>query len=490
MFRKIILIMLASSCSLFADKTEDLPSLESQSLTAHSVAIDGKELKYEATAGTMLIKGDDGKNKATIFYTAYTKEGTSDFGKRPITFCFNGGPGSSSVWLHLGTFGPRRVLFDDNGYAQPPFSLVDNEYSLLDYTDLVFIDPVSTGFSRACLGEDPKQFHGVDEDVKSVAEFIRLFLTKNNRWGSPKYLAGESYGTTRAAALAGYLHDEKHVYVNGIILISSVLNFQTINDHQNGNDLPYILYLPTYARAAAYHQKLKPELQNNLQKTIEEVQRFALTDYASSLMQGDDLDPKTRQEIIAKLSLYTGLSKDFIDRCNLRINNMHFAKELLRNERRTIGRFDSRYQGIDSHGCGETFEYDPSADSIFGAFTSTFNDYIKTELKWQPTEEYKVLTSVSPWNYGKAATNQYLNVGETLREVMTKNPSINVFVGSGYYDLATPYFATDYTMNHLNLDPSLRSHITKKYYNGGHMMYVQKESLIKLKKDLADFFKK
>jgi carboxypeptidase C (cathepsin A) len=469
------------------NSTLEIPK-ERSITTNHSVKIDSKEIKYQATAGTLLIKSDDGKSKGSVFYVAYTKEGVADNSKRPITFCFNGGPGSSSVWLHLGTFGPRRVLFDEKGYANPPYGLVDNEYSLLDVTDLVFIDPVSTGYSRACPGEDAKQFHGVDEDVKSIANFIRLFVTKNNRWDSPKYLAGESYGTTRAAALAGYLHEDQYLYCNGVILISSILNFQTINDYQNGNDLPYILYLPTYTKVAAYYKKLSPELLKNMDKTIEDVQNFALKDYTYALMQGDNLDAKSRSEIIDKLSLYTGLSKDFIDRENLRINNMHFSKELLRSERRTVGRFDGRYTGIDSNGCCETFEYDPSADAIFGAFTATFNDYIRRELQWDSDEEYKILTSVTPWNYNKAA-NQYLNVGENLREVMTRNPSLQVFVGSGYYDLATPYFATDYTFNHLNLDPSLRPHITKKYYDGGHMMYVQKNSLIKLKQDLADFFK-
>jgi len=456
------------------------------STTTHSVKIAGNTLNYQATAGNLIIKSDDGKDKASIFYTAYTKDGT-DLGNRPITFCFNGGPGSSSVWLHLGTFGPRKVEFDDNGYALPPYHLVENEYSILDLTDLVFIDPVSTGYSRALPGEDAKQFHGVDEDVKSVANFIRLFVTKNNRWGSPKYLAGESYGTTRAASLAGYLHDEHFLYCNGVILISSILNFQTLNDHQNGNDLPYVLFLPTYTKTAAFYKKLAPELLKNMDKTMADVQNFALKDYTVALMQGDALDPKTRQEIIDKLSYYTGISKEYIDGENLRINSMHFAKELLRSERRTVGRFDTRYKGIDLNTCGETFEFDPSAEAIFGAFTATFNYYMKNDLKWDSNIEYKILTSVSPWNYGKA-TNQYLNVGDSLREVMTKNPSLKVFVGSGYYDLATPYFATDYTFNHLNLDPTLRPHVTMKYYEGGHMMYVQKVSLIKLKKDLADFF--
>lgn len=498
MYKKLAIFALISITNVFLiaeEKTSENKNnvkfenfTDTVSSTDHSIKIDGKVIPYKATAGNLIVKSDDGKIKANIFYVYYEKSDTQDKAKRPITFCFNGGPGSSSVWLHLGTFGPRRVDFDENGYANPPYYLVDNEYSLLDKTDLVFIDPVSTGYSRAYPGEDVKQFHGVEEDIKSIAHFIRLFVTKNSRWESPKYLAGESYGTTRAAGLAGNLHDDHYIYCNGVILVSSILNFQTINDHQNGNDLPYVLYLPTYTKTAAYYHKLAPELEKNMDKTIKDVQEFALNEYALALMQGDSIDEKSRIKIIEKLSYYTGLSKDFIDRSNLRVNNLHFSKELLRNERRTIGRFDSRYKGIDSHSCGETFEYDPSAAAIFGAFTAAFNDYIRSELKYETDEEYKILTSVQPWNYNKA-TNQYLNVGENLREVMTKNPALKVFVGSGYYDLATPYFATDYTFNHLNLDPSLRSHITKKYYDGGHMMYVQKASLIKLKEDLADFYK-
>ncbi len=498
MYRKLALLLLLSVTNVFilaeAENPEKKENVKQENIldrnvtTNHTIKIDGKEIHYKATAGNLSLKSDDGKSKANIFYVAYTKDDVVDKAERPITFCFNGGPGSSSVWLHLGTFGPRRVDFDENGYANPPYHLVDNEYSLLDKTDLVFIDPVSTGFSRASPGEDVKQFHGVEEDIKSIAHFIRLFVTQNSRWESPKYLAGESYGTTRAAGLSGNLHDEHYIYCNGVILVSSILNFQTINDHQNGNDLPYILYLPTYTKTAAYYHKLAPELEKNMDKTMQEVQNFALNEYTLALMQGDSIDEKSRLNIIERLAYYTGLSKDFIDRSNLRVNNLHFSKELLRNEKRTIGRFDSRYKGIDSHACGETFEYDPSATAIFGAFTAAFNDYIRSELKYETDEEYKILTSVQPWNYNKA-TNQYLNVGENLREVMTKNPSLKVFVASGYYDLATPYFATDYTFNHLSLDPSLRSHITKKYYDGGHMMYVQKVSLIKLKKDLADFYK-
>jgi len=356
-------------------------------------------------------------------------------------------------------------------------------------TDLVFIDPVSTGYSRAAAGEDAKQFHGVEEDVKSIAHFIRLFTTLNLRWDSPKYLAGESYGTTRAAALAGHLHDKHFLNLNGIMLISSVLNFQTISDPQGGNDLPYIVFLPSYTAAAWYHNKLDSELQKDFHKALEEAQTFAETEYTLALMQGNALNPKKRQEIVLKLARYTGLTPDYIEGANLRVDNIRFAKELLRKEHRTIGRFDSRYKGIDSDSNGSSFEYDPSLDSIAGAFTATFNQYVRAGLKWETDTEYQVLTSLGPWDYSKSP-NQYLYVGETLRSVMSKNPNLKVFVGSGYYDLATPYFATDYTFRHLGLDASLLPNITMKYYDGGHMMYVQYPELVQLKRDLAEFLKK
>ena len=455
-------------------------------ITNHSLKLVSGELKYTATAGTMNIKNNQGNVKASIFYVAYVKEGVEENSSRPITFCFNGGPGSSSVWLNLGVFGPRRILFDDKGYPVIPYTLVDNDYSLLEHTDLVFIDPVSTGYSRAAPGEDVKQFHGVDEDIKSVAEFIRLYTNRHTRWESPKFLAGESYGTTRAAGLAGHLHDNQHLYLDGIILVSSVLNFQTIGFSQVGNDLPYILFLPSYTAAAWYHKKLSPDLMKDRARTFKEVQDFALHEYSQALMLGDRLETKQRDLVVQKLAKYTGLSPDYVDRSGLRVNIYRFVKELLRDERRTIGRFDCRVKGIDSDSCGETFDYDPSYDAVAGAFAATFNTYIRTELDYKRDEEYMILANVWPWNFGNA-TNQYLNVSETLREVMNKNPLMRVFVSSGYYDLATPYFAADYTFAHLGLDPSLRDHVEMRLYEGGHMMYTVKDTLAKMKGDLSQF---
>ncbi|WP_079989361.1 S10 family peptidase [Candidatus Protochlamydia phocaeensis] len=459
---------------------------EEFSETRHEVTINGQPIAYKAVAGNMILRDDNCKSKASLFFISYTKEGTEDMRQRPITFCFNGGPGSSSVWLHLGVFGPRRVFLTENGDALPPYHLVDNEFSILDQTDLVFIDPVSTGFSRAIPPEEAKRFHGVEEDIKSVAEFIRLYITRFNRWESPKFIAGESYGTTRAAGLAGYLHDEYYMYVNGVILVSSVLNFQSI-DFSAGNDLSYLLFLPSYTAAAWYHKKLPEDLQQaSLTEVLQAARDFVNNEYVLALFKGDLLSPQQRADVTRKLARFTGLSSDYIEKSNLRIDILRYAKELLRNRKRTIGRFDSRFMGIDADAVGERFEYDPSADAIFGAFTATFNNYVHTELKWKNDNHYKILTSVQPWDYG--ISNQYLNVADTLRGVMTKNPYMTVFVANGYYDLATPFFATEYTFNHLGLDPSLLDHIDMQYYDAGHMMYIHRPSLIKLKKDLASYY--
>jgi carboxypeptidase C (cathepsin A) len=461
---------------------------EESVVTNHTVNVGNALISYQATVGTQLLNDNQGNPKASIFYIAYTKTNPGELRNRPITFCFNGGPGSSSVWLHLGILGPKRVDMDEEGkIAKQPYHLIDNPYTLLETTDLVFIDPVSTGFSRAVPGEDAKQFHGVEKDIQSVAEFIRLYITRNERWESPKFLAGESYGTTRASGLALELNDTNHVTLNGVILISSVLNFQTIR-FTSGNDLPYILFLPSYAVTALYHNKLAPELQENVKKTIDEVEQFAYGDYAEALMYGMNLPKDKRENVLDKLVKYTGLSRDYIDRSDLRIHIFRFAKEVLKDERRTVGRFDSRMKGIDSDLCGDTFEYDPSYENIVGAFTATFNDYIRTDLGWKRDDEYKILADVQPWDYG-TATNQFLDVGDKLKTVMSKNTMLEVFVASGYTDLATPYFATEYTFSHLGLDPSLQHHVTLEVYEGGHMMYLNQASLVKMHADLVNFIK-
>jgi carboxypeptidase C (cathepsin A) len=472
-------------------KEEKKPAPEEKIVqTKHSLKIGGQEIKYTATAGTILLKLEDSTPKASIFYVAYTKDDVSDASQRPITFSFNGGPGSSSVWLHLGLLGPRRVQMGDAGaLLPPPYKLIDNDVSLLDVSDLVFIDPVSTGYSRAVPGETPQQYHGITPDVESVADFIRLYTTRNKRWSSAKFLAGESYGTTRAAGLSGYLQQRYGMYLNGIVLISSILNFETA-EFDAGNDLPYMLYLPTYTAIAWYHKKLPSDLQNgDVQRAVDESRKFAVGEYADALMAGDALPAARRAEITQKVARLTGLSPDYIDRTNLRIEIQRFTKELLRSERRTIGRIDARFTGIDHDAAGERPEFDPSIAAIIGPYSGMLNNYVRNDLKFDSDLPYEVLTGrVRPWSYAPYE-NRYVNVAETLRSAMTQNPFLHVFVAKGYYDLATPFFAADYTFDHLGLDPTLRGHLSGAYYEAGHMMYVHPPSLAKLKADIAQFIK-
>jgi carboxypeptidase C (cathepsin A) len=469
--------------------------------TRHSIVIDGRELNYTVTCGTIVLKeeaekkgekegeSEGEKPRASIFFVAYTLDGVEDKRKRPLTFSFNGGPGSSSVWLHLGLLGPRRVLLDDEGFAfPPPYRLVDNAFTLLDTTDLVFIDPVSTGFSRALPGEKPKQFHGFKKDIESVGDFIRLYATRYQRWTSPKFLIGESYGTTRAAGLSSYLQERHGMYMKGIMLISSILNFQTADFHP-GNDLPYILFLPTYTATAWYHHRLSDDLEKDLYSTLAEVETFALGDYAQALLQGDDLQDEERLLIARKLARYTGLSEDYIDSTRLRIEIFRFTKELLRHAKRTVGRLDSRFKGIDRDSAGEHFEFDPSMSNITGPYTATLNDYVRGELKFESDLPYEILSErVFPWSYAEFE-NEYVNVAEPLRKAMTTNPYLKVYVANGYFDLATPYLATRYTFKHLGLDKTLLENLRMGYFEAGHMMYIHNPSLVKLKGELVDFIR-
>lgn len=477
-------------------KTEEPKQAQEQRVeTQHTATIGGKQLKYTAIAGTLILKEEDDdkgehKPKASVFYTAYIVEQPKNAKPRPLTFSFNGGPGSSSVWLHLGILGPRRVDMPlDDSMPRPPFGLVDNEYSILSETDLVFIDPVTTGYSRPVPGEAAKQFHGFQKDLETVAEFIRLFTSRHMRWSSPKFLIGESYGTTRAAALSGHLQDRHGMFLNGIMLISSVLEFSTLL-FNIGNDLPYVLFLPTYAATAWYHQQLGGDLQASLDKTLADVRAFAAGEYATALMQGDALPEEQRQYIAAKLATFTGLSTEYILRCNLRLEIHRFTKELLRAQSKTVGRLDSRYIASDRDDAGENYEFDPSYAAIQGAFTAALNQYVRAELEFESDLPYEILSGrVHPWSY-KEHENQYLNVAETLRQAMVINPALKVFVANGYYDLATPFFATEYTFNHLQLAPELRANISMEYYEAGHMMYIHEASLKAQHKHLTDFIKK
>jgi len=383
--------------------------------------------------------------------------------------------------------GPRRVLMQNDGeLPPPPYKLTDNEFSILDETDLVFIDPMNTGYSRPVEGVKPKEWHGFKKDIQSVGDFIRLYTTRNNRWLSPKFLIGESYGTTRSAGLSGYLQERHGMYLNGIMLISSILDFTTTDFNLN-NDLPYIMFLPGYTATAWYHKVLKP--QKPLQTWLKEAEEFALGDYAKALLKGDSLTKTERADIVKRLSQFTGISEQFIDRSNLRINDQHYFKELLRERGLTVGRLDSRLIGRDRLGVKETPEYDPLITNIMGPYTAAFYDYIRRELKFESDLPYEILSEyVHPWSY-REFENQYVNVGETLRAAMTYNPHLKVFVANGYYDLGTPYFATEYTFNHLGLSEELRKNVSMEYYDAGHMMYIHMPSLKRMKTDLAKFIK-
>lgn len=473
------------------NKETDLTPKEITSVTKHSVMVDGKKLDYVVTAGTILLKEENieegEKAKASIFYIAYTVDDRKKAVERPVTFSFNGGPGSSSVWMHLGLLGPKRVLFDDEGMPlPPPFQLVDNDYTLLTHSDLVFIDPVSTGFSRAVPKEKPDQFHTLKTDIESVGEFIRLWTTRNNRWLSPKFLIGESYGTTRAGGLSEYLQNRYGMYLNGIMLVSAILNFMTAR-FTPGNDLPFILFLPTYTATAWYHNKLSPDLQKDLRKTLAMAEEFAANDYALALMKGNRLSVAERKRIAVKLAQLTGLSEEYVEQTNLRINIHRFTKELRRSEGITVGRLDSRYTGFDKDDAGEFYENDPSYNAILGPYAAAFNDYVRRELGVELDRTYEILTSLyGSWKYDEHE-NQFVNTAEKLRKAFQLNPQLKVIVCNGYFDLATPYFTTRYTFDHIDLPEELLKNIKMTYYQSGHMMYSHKPSLIAQTRDLKKF---
>lgn len=466
------------------------PAVEKIEKSQHSISVNGKMIAYTATAGTLVLPKDDGKPLASIFFVAYTRDDAGDKSKRPITFTFNGGPGSSSVWLHMGAFGPKRVAMGPDGaQPPPPYHLVDNDDTPLEFTDLVFIDPVTTGFSRHAPGENPAQFHSLEGDLDSVADFIRLYTTKFERWDSPKFLAGESYGTTRSAGLSQVLMG-KGIFLNGITLISSVLNFETIS-FAPGNDLPFILYLPTYTASAWYHKKLVGDLQSgSIDKAVQAARQFAGNEYTVALMKGAKLTAAERSNVAQQVARLTGLSKEYVERSNLRISIQRFAKELLRDEERTVGRYDSRLEGTDADAAGERPEFDPSYSSVLGAYTALFNDYVRTELKFDSDQPYEILTGkVQPWSYARQQ-NQYVNTAEMLREALEQIPTLNVMVANGYYDMATPFFATEYTMSHLGGDKSLDNRISLTYCEAGHMLYTRKSCLDELHKNMADFYQR
>ena len=468
-----------------AEKTIPLDVDKDPIVTEHSIQIGANKLDYTVTTGMMPLRDEFGEVQAGIFFVAYTVKREGDPRERPLMFSFNGGPGSASVWLHLGAVGPKRVVMEEDGsLPPPPYELVDNDYTWLQETDLVFIDPVGTGYSRAAKKENEQSYWGVKGDIESVGEFIRLYLTRHERWASPLFCVGESYGTTRAAGLSGYLLDQGIAF-NGIVLVSSILSFLTTRGFK-ANDLPPVLFLPTYTATAWYHKRLAPDLQADLQRAIKESEEFALGEYARVLSKGSALSADERQSAVRELARLTGLRPEFVDYSDLRINIHEFCKELLRDQKRTVGRLDSRFKGIDQRATGGQPDEDPSMSTIRPPYTAMFNDYVRRGLGYKTDVPYQILKGIEKWDWGNAGQGMP-DTSEALRNAMSRNPHMKLFVASGYFDLATPFFATKYTLDHLGLDSDLRQNITTAEYEAGHMMYVHRSSLEKLKRDVSTF---
>jgi carboxypeptidase C (cathepsin A) len=468
-----------------ATRADRIAADDKITVTHHSLMLGNAKLDYQALAGTIMMKDDSGKPIANFFFVAYLKEPAANPEDRPITFVFNGGPGAASVWLHLGCVGPQRIALGPDGLpGPPPHHLIDNDQTWLDLSDLVFIDPVGTGYSRPVEGQNGSQFYGVQQDLNSVGNFIRLFLTRYERWDSPKFLAGESYGTTRAAGLADQLLERYGIDLNGIVLISSILNFQTL-DTSGSNDLAFALYLPSYTAIALYHHKLQTADEDKL---LGEVADYATHDYLTALNQGGALDKDARADVIAHLARYTGLPPDLIDRANLRIDPDMFRKQLLADQRLILGRFDARITGLDPNPAGDSPRYDPSLSLYLPVYSATFNDYVRRQLKYESDLDYEVLSGeVRPWEFRPDEFGGYLNFTSELSSAMMKNPHLKVLVCSGYEDLATPFLATRYTFDHLDLLNRIQSNVTQTFYHSGHMIYHDPESLKELKANVAAF---
>jgi carboxypeptidase C (cathepsin A) len=487
---------------------------EKSSSTDHDITVNGQTIHYRATAAQLPLKDEAGKVRAHIFYISYEKLGADNKPdrNRPVTFVFNGGPGSASVWLHLGTAGPRRVNLPDDGmFPKLPHHVVDNPFTWLAFTDMVMIDPVGTGYSRVVPDEgtgggpgenagpragsgqgrggpeSPTNYYSAAGDVASVGDFIRLWTTNAQRWTSPKFVAGESYGTTRAAALSDFLIERYGIDLSGIVLISTVLNFGALNSSP-GNDLPYPLYIPTYTACAWYHKKLPPDLQNgDLAKAVAEAKDWALGDYTTALQRGSALSDAQQKDVLAKLARFTGLPNEYVDRSDMRISPGRFEHELLADQQKVIGRFDGRVTGHSTDPLNDSAEFDPSEAPMLTAFTGAFNDYIRRDLKYDTELNYEVLSSlVHGWSFD--TSQGYYNVGPALASAMTKNPSLKVLVCCGYYDLATPLAGAEYQINTLPLGKELRQNVSFAYYESGHMVYLPTAGAQKLAADMAAFY--
>ena len=464
---------------------------EESSVTDHTISVGGKTISYHATAGTIQLKNLAGEATALMYYTAYTKSDAKDMSQRPIAFLYNGGPGSSSVWLHMGAFGPRRVVTKDGDYTPPaPYQIADNANTLLDRTDMVFIDPIGTGFSHAVGKAQNKDFWGVDSDAASVAQFITTYVSRNDRWNSPKFLIGESYGTFRSAALANFLQARNNMAINGIVLMSSVLDLSTIS-FLNGQDLSYVLYLPSYAATAWYHKVVK-DRPADLQTFLNEARKFAAGEYADALMKGSKLTGAERADIAKKLSHFTGLSEDYLLKGDLRIVLPQYTAELQRSRGLVTGRLDARFSGAAADNNAEFGFTDPQSDAVSPAFVSVFNSYVRNELKFGQDKYYDPLnfTANGQWDWKHQGNGGFgfpgaPNTEGDLVQAMLTNPNLHVEIESGLYDLATPFFGSEYTVDHLGLPEKLQANIKLKTYDAGHMMYLHDADLAKLKNNIV-----
>lgn len=454
-------------------------------LTTNTVAISGQPVTYVAETGMLPLLKPDGTARASVFYVAYTKQGQTNAATRPVMFCFNGGPGSSSVWLHLGALGPRRVKMNEDGtLPKPPFGLVDNDYSILPVADLVFIDPVDTGYSRPAKDEKPDQFFGQSGDIDSVGEFIRLWTMRHQRWLSPKFLCGESYGVFRAAGLAEHLHSRYGLYLSGLALVSGVLDFATL-DEGPGNDLPFLVFLPAFTATAHFHKKLPPDLQASLPKALAEAREFARVEYPAALLQGATMSPTQRSNIVAKLQRLTGLSAQVIEDNNLRVDSSTFRKMLLHDQGLILGRYDARITGRDGMPAARAPRFDPSYAAAYGPFSAAMNAYVREELKFEDDLPYELLAGVGPWNF--EARNSYPSVEGRLASVLSQNQYLRVLVLGSLRDLACPIDGLHYSIDHLQLDPMYRTNIAYVEYESGHMMYLNLPDLRKMQTDLEKF---
>ena len=453
------------------------PLEEKSSVTHHTIRLGGQEIKYTATAANYIVKSADGTPKASFFFVGYTKDDIPDVARRPISFVYNGGPGSASCFTHMG-LGPRRVVLTDNGHGMPaPYSIVDNQSTFLDATDMVFVDAISTGYSRPAPGENPAQFYGLVADATWFSDFIYEYLVRNERWASPKYLIGESYGTTRSAEMSSILQERHQIYLNGIALLSSV----AFGDF--GADDRFKFFLPTFAATAWVHHVLPPDLQKeSIEAVAQAARQFAHGEYAAALEKGDEMSPAEHQKAVRDMARFTGLSPNYIEEANLRVSPQRWFKELERDKRLTVGRLDARFEGMDYDAAGEREEYDPSEASYEGAFAAMFQDYAHRELKWNSDMFYTVTARVQPWDRGQPG-----QPAESLRSAMTQQGTLKVLVICGYYDVATPFNGIEQTIAHMSLEPSIRKNVSFTYYEGGHMMYIDKKAREKLHKDVDAF---